>query len=397
MPPFRTRPALLAAGLATLALGGCDTRLDPDLRGLGGGFSTTEAALNAAPRPAPDARGVISYPTNQVVVAQRGDTVRAVSLRLGINAEEVARYNAIAPDTILREGELVALPVRIGAPPPVGGTADLTARAGAALDRAGEVTTTPLGPPATSAAAPAPAVQPPAPAAAAAGPEPVRHQVRRGETAYSIARLYGVPVAAIAEWNGLGPDLALREGQQILIPASAGTAPPADVVTAPGAGSPTPVPPSAATPLPEEVPPPADTPVAAAEEEPVAPDLGAEQSPAPPTGFVMPVQGPIIRDYVRGRNDGIDISAASGAEVRAAAGGTVAAVTTNTEGIEIVVIRHADGLLTVYTHVTDLQIAKDQAVRQGQVIGRLRPGDPAFVHFEIRRGMESLDPTSLLP
>ncbi len=392
IPLSRTRPALVLASAATLALAACDTRLDPDLRGLGEGFSTTEAALNAAPRPEPDARGIISYPNYDVAVARQGDTVRAVATRLGINAEEVASYNAIAPDTVLRAGELVALPLRVGAPAAATGTTDIAARAGAAIARAGEVTTTPLGPsaqPAAGAATPQPA--PPA------GAEPLRHQVLRGETAYSIARLYGVPVAGIAEWNALGPDLAVREGQQLLVPAGAEAAKPAEVLTAPGAGSPTPAPPSAATPLPEEVPPPADTPVAAPEDDPVAPDLGAEQSPPPAARFVTPVQGPIIRDYVRGRNDGIDIGATAGAEVRAAAGGTVAAVTTNTEGIEIVVIRHSDGLLTVYTHVTDLTIAKDQTVSQGQVIGRVRPGDPAFMHFEIRRGMDSLDPNTLLP
>jgi murein DD-endopeptidase MepM/ murein hydrolase activator NlpD len=266
----------------------------------------------------------------------------------------------------------------------------VTTLAGAAIARAGEVTTTPLTPaPATPAAAPAPVP--------AAGPEPIRHQVRRGETAYSIARLYGIAVTDIAAWNGLGPDFMIREGQQILVP-QAGAAPPRPAaVQTPGTGSPTPVPPSAATPLPAETPPPAGTPVTAPGAPAPAPDLGAAQSPAPAAQFVQPLRGPIIRDYVKGRNDGIDIAAPAGTEVRAAATGTVAAVTTNTDGIEIVVIRHADNLLTVYTHVTDLSVAKDQRVTQGQTIGRVRPGDPSFVHFEIRRGMDSVDPTTLLP
>lgn len=392
-PPIR-RPHLLLAGVAGLALSACSVPLDTDLRGLGDGFSTTEAALNAAPRPEPDARGVISYPNYQVVVAQQGDTVRAIALRLGTNAEEVARYNALDPDTILRAGELVALPTALAAAPAP--SSDLTTLASAAIDRAGDVTTTPLAP----AVATTP-VTPPPPPPPPVGDEPIRHQVVRGETAYSIARLYGVPVTAIAEWNALGPDLAIREGQQLLVPSSADARPPAGTVTAPGEGSPTPVPPSAAAPLPEEVPPPAAAPEEEeAEEEdaaPVAPDLGSEQAAAPASQFIYPLQGPIIRAYVKDRNDGIDIGAPAGSEVRAAAGGTVAAVTTNTDGIEIVVIRHADNLLTVYTHVTDLTIAKDQTVSQGQVIGRVRPGDPSFVHFEIRRGMESLDPTTLLP
>jgi lipoprotein NlpD len=393
------RPHLLLAGVASLALSACTVPIDPDLRGLGDGFSTAEAAQNAAPRPQPDARGVITYPNYQVVVAQQGDTARAIALRLGINAEEIARYNALDPDTVLRTGELVALPGVLTATAPA---SDLTTLASAAIDRAGDVTTTPLAPAVTTTpVTPAPATTPATPPSPPVGTEPIRHQVVRGETAYSIARLYGVPVTAIAEWNGLGADLAIREGQQLLVPPTADARPPESPVTEPGEGSPTPVPPSAVAPLPEEVPPPATPPeedVEDAEPEPAAtPDLGAEQTAAPASQFVYPIQGPIIRAYVKGRNDGIGIGAPAGSEVRAAAGGTVAAVTTNTDGITIVVIRHADNLLTVYTHVTDLTIAKDQSVSQGQVIGRVRPGDPSFVHFEIRRGMDSLDPITLLP
>ncbi|MDX1743214.1 MAG: peptidase M23, partial [Ruegeria sp.] len=67
---------------ALVILAGCEGPLDYDLRGNVGGFSTTDAAQAAtASRPAPDARGVISYPTYQVVVARRGDTVADVAAR----------------------------------------------------------------------------------------------------------------------------------------------------------------------------------------------------------------------------------------------------------------------------------------------------------------------------
>ena len=64
-------------GVAALAiLAGCEGPLDYDLRGQVGGFSTADAARGVtANRPAPDARGVITYPNYQVAVAQRGDTV----------------------------------------------------------------------------------------------------------------------------------------------------------------------------------------------------------------------------------------------------------------------------------------------------------------------------------
>ena len=69
--------------------------------------------------------------------------------------------------------------------------------------------------------------------------DPVRHRVEPGETAYSIARLYGVSVTALASWNGLGPDLAVRENQELLIPIVSDAnriAGPAD--TQPGEGTP---------------------------------------------------------------------------------------------------------------------------------------------------------------
>ena len=79
----------------------------------------------------------------------------------------------------------------------------------------------------------------------------VRHRVGRGETAYSIARLYGVSVRSLAEWNGLGPELAVREGQYLIIPIII------EEATATGGPGPgmtvAPLPPSADEPLPEPV------------------------------------------------------------------------------------------------------------------------------------------------
>ena len=392
--PRPTGPRLRRFGFACAAsalVAGCtgDT-LDVDLRDLGNGFDTSDAVASPPERPRPDARGVISYPTYQVAVAQRDDTVTTVATRLGINPNELARFNGLSPDTPLRRDEVVALPGRVSDPAAAPGGVDVAAVAGAAIDRAGPVTTTPLGPSTTS-PAPAAAPQP--------GPEPIRHQVARGETVYSVARLYNVSARGIADWNGLGPDLSVREGQFLMIP-TGGQAPPARVAptVAPGTGSPTPVPPSASTPLPPPDPVAAPAAPDAAPEPTPAPDLGSQQSaPASDAPMIRPVSGSIIRAYAPGRNEGVDFAAAAGAEVRAAAAGTVAAVTTDTAGIRIVVIRHSDGLLTVYTHVEDLTVERGTSVSQGQVIGTVRAGDPSFLHFEVRRGTESADPTEFLP
>ncbi len=390
-----SRAPLSLASAALLALAACDGNgnltpgnLDFDLRNLGGGFDTTEAARTIANRPRPDNRGVISFPNYQVVVAQRGETVRQIATRLNLDPTQLATYNGIDPDVPLRRDEIVALPTRVAEPSAATGavvsgplqppSVDVTTLAGEAIDRAGEQTR----PVSTS--------QP----AAQTATEPTRHRVARGETAFQIARLYDVPVAALSEWNGLGSDLTIREGQQLLIPV-AGAAAPARPVEAPGAGSTTPTPPSAATPLPAtDVTP--NTP-ATTEPAPPAPDIGQASTPATSAPFIYPVQGSIIREYNPGRNEGIDIGVPAGTPVKAAANGTIAAITQNTNGAQIIVVRHTGNILTVYVNVEDLSVAKDDSVSQGQTIAKVANGSPSFLHFEVRDGLESVDPADYLP
>ena len=404
--PFNVKyQSALVCATAAIALSACDNQLDLDLRGTGGGFSTAPAVSQATTeaRPAPDNRGVISYPNYQVVVSQRGDTIDSIAARLGVNAQQLASFNGIDQNVPLRDGEIIALPQRVAEPSPQTGAAstgpiqpgsvDIGALAGDAIDRSssdgnsGGVQTAALPPASSSAAAPA----------QSSGQEPIRHKVERGETAYTIARLYDVPVKSLAEWNGLGPDFAIREGQFLLIPI-ARQAPPAQdeaAVSAPGTGSQTPTPPSATKPLPPAS---ASAPaVAAAAAEPAPEvDVGERTAASDTARMLYPVNGSIIRDYAKGRNEGIDIKAAAGADVKAADNGTVAAITKSAEGVPIVVVRHDPELLTVYANVTDVSVEKGAQVSRGQKIAELRDGNDAFVHFEVRKGFESVDPMLFL-
>ena len=396
----RARLTLLAGGSA-LALTACGEQpLDFDLRGLGGGFSTAEAATGPlADRPRPDNRGVISYPSYQVAVARRGDTLADVATRVGLDAGELARFNGIEPDVPLRKDEIIALPSRVAEPSPATGArgtgpiqpVDITSIAGGAIDRA------PATPGVQTAVLP-PAQQATPPAQS--GQEPVRHRVERGETAYTIARLYNVPVKALAEWNGLGADFAIREGQFLLIPVPKQNPParreaPAETAqpTLPGAGSPTPTPPSSTKPLPDD-----DTAAPLPQAEPDKPvaDVGKTTKPAPQARMVTPVDGTIIRAYAKGRNEGINIKGTPGGPVKAADAGTVAAITKSAEGVPIIVVRHAGNLLTVYANVADVSVAKGDSVGRGQAMAKLRGGDDSYVHFEVRQGFDSVDPAPYL-
>lgn len=392
------RPAAALTGLALV--GACSQPLDFDLRGnFGNAFNTASAAQTAtATRPRPDDRGILSYPNYQVAVAQRGDSVQDVARRIGLDAQELASYNGLQPKDLLRKDEVLALPRRVAEPSPATGaltsgpiqppsTVDIASIAGNAIDNAtpAGVETTTLAPMATDSK-----VQ--------TGVEPTRHKVSRGETAYTIARLHSVSVKALADWNGLGPDFAIREGQFLLIPAATdadkaqaksnlATA----AATVPGQGTPTPTPPSASTPLPSEKTAAAAEPAA----KPKAPDLGKTQSKSS-SQMGWPVNGAIIREFSKGKNEGIDISASAGTAIAAAADGTVAAITSSADKVPIVVVKHDKNLLTVYANVSGITVAKGDSVKRGQTIAKIRSGASNYVHFEVRKGFNSVDPMPYL-
>ena len=193
--PRRFSP--VAFGLATVLLSGCVgalPELDFDFRG----NAISGARVETAPRPEPDASGLISYESYQVVVGP--------PRRHGGGGGRTRRPDLGGTGEFQRPRRERRAARRRGACPAAPGDRWRRGRHRHRLHRArGAIDEAEPG-----RTAAAPEVQP--------GTEPVRHRVGRGETAYSIARLYGVSVRALAEWNGLGPDLAVRENQYLLIP-----------------------------------------------------------------------------------------------------------------------------------------------------------------------------------
>lgn len=356
---YRTLGLVTTLGLLAACDGGID--LGSISPGLGNNPSFQE---KVAPRPEPDANGIITYPNYQVAVGRRGETVGSLAGRIGLDGAELARHNGLSVDYTLRQGEILALPRRVA----TSGTLDITAIATGAIDAANKDKTQ-------------------SPAANTSGIEPIRHKVERGETAYSIARLYDVSVTALSSWNRLGTDLSVREGQYLLIPIVEISAPRADN-SLPGTGSSTPTPPSASAPLPKDV-------VTATL--PPSPDLGQFRSDDT-RKFLQPVQGKIIKPYSgkSGGNEGIDIAATAGTAVKAAEDGTVALISKSVGANTIVLVRHADNIFTVYSNVTDVKLNKGQNVKRGQRLGAVSSGDPSYLHFEVRRGTQSVDPSPFL-
>lgn len=456
--PTRRIRTLLAAGLLPLLAAACAGR-DPEARAPVEYRGTDPMAAPAAPGGSvPDARGVITYPDYAVIIARRGDTIESMAVRLGVSPAEFAAYNGLPVNWRPREGDTFVVPPGAPpAPPALSGTEIAVAPLAPDPYAPPAYVPTPLSEPAPAAplpplSEPAPATVPPAapaapgttvwspaiveeaierapgtaadpatdplprlgalpgspavppvsgtlpppetvaalppaaePGADLTGTEPLRHVVEPGETIYSIGRLYNVPVTAIAAWNGLGRDYTLRPGQVVLIPLAAAAPPP-------GTATPVTPPPSAADPLPPA------PPVA---EIPPSPNFDQYRSDRPQAARLLaPVEYPIARPYVRSgpdRNDGVDFAAPARTPVRAADDGEVAHVSNSLGGLgKIVLIRHAGGLTTIYGRIDGLTVRKGDSVTRGQVIGVVADTANPSLHFEVRRGVESVDPAGFL-
>jgi murein DD-endopeptidase MepM/ murein hydrolase activator NlpD len=123
------------------------------------------------------------------------------------------------------------------------------------------------------------------------------------------------------------------------------------------------------------------------------------------TRFQWPVRGRVLSDFGTyaggGRNDGINISAAYGEPIRAAADGTVSYSGNELKSYgNLVLVRHADGYVTAYAHADRFVVEKGDHVARGQVIGYVgSTGDVAGpqLHFELRKGSRGEKPVNPRP
>ena len=124
--------------------------------------------------------------------------------------------------------------------------------------------------------------------------------------------------------------------------------------------------------------------------------------------FVLPVAGRpssgygLRTDPIHGgtiNHPGFDLAAPVGAEVGAAAGGTVIhAGPAGTYG-NLVTVRHANGFETRYAHLSAVDVNVGDTVQAGQDLGKV--GTTGYstgphLHFEVRRDGQTIDPAPLL-
>jgi murein DD-endopeptidase MepM/ murein hydrolase activator NlpD len=274
---------------------------------------------------------------------------------------------------------------------------------------------------------------------------------RSGDTLADIGRRFGVSAEKLRAANGLSRRARIRSGEKIVLPVgyrdhgavatpvrerertpplrftplplpSAAAPAPSDdqpQSTAPAEGPSTTTPPAASTPRPYT-----PTPSGPRSYAPPATTNGPPLAPTsapPPTDaqiselgrghFQWPLKGQILSDFgpktPGQRNDGINIQAGAGDPVLSAAAGDVVYAGDQVPGYgNLVLVKHADGWVTAYGHLSKVEVKMQQKVAQGQEIGQAGTTGGVTepqVHFEVRYAPNPLerarpiDPKLVLP
>lgn len=197
----------------------------------------------------------------------------------------------------------------------------------------------------------------------------VRHKVARGETIYSIAKKYGLDSSQAQQivdypFNEFLNDetFELAVGQQVIVPDGVVVAAKASVgVTIKG---------------------------------PQTPDAG----PVTASGsFLWPVPGIFrVTQGYRFYHKAIDIANSSGGTIVAGDSGVVAAAGWDSSGYgNRIMIDHGNGFVTLYAHLSVIQVSPGQRVNKGDVIGQMGStgrSTGTHLHFEVRQGGVLLNP-----
>ncbi|SAL31185.1 lipoprotein NlpD [Caballeronia sordidicola] len=217
---------------------------------------------------------------------------------------------------------------------------------------------------------------------AACGSAPVGpgfYRVERGDTVSKIARANRTSVQNIARWNNLTDPNAIEVDQVLRVAPPAGTA----IASSSSSSSPSSGMGGGASS--------ADTAPAVS---------GGAVKPATSISLIWPAQGAVIRGFDGKGSKGIDIGGTPGAQIVAAAAGSVVYAGNGLRGYgNLLIVKHNADYLTAYAHNRALLVKEGQSVTQGQPIAEMGDSDTnrVMLHFELRYKGSSIDPSRYLP
>lgn len=131
--------------------------------------------------------------------------------------------------------------------------------------------------------------------------------------------------------------------------------------------------------------------------------------------YILPIEGDVLVGYDEKKpvysktlkdwrvHTGIDYLAPLDTEVKAVGDGVVEEIITDDLLGVTVIIKHTDGLSSVYANLNkDISLTDGQLISQGDIVGKV--GDSAVIeisdsphlHFEMHRDGKTIDPTSVI-
>lgn len=244
------------------------------------------------------------------------------------------------------------------------------------------------------------------------------YTVKRGDTLYAIAWMYGADVKSLAAENGLHEPYIIRVGQVLHYGSGAASDTGGSAVeTGSAAGSGGMVQQGSV-----QI---ASQPLVSADDsfhEERAVDQKTDKTPLKPVvdknetvysgsaeknevgslSWQWPTAGQVVEKFSGGDqgNKGIDITGKRGQPVVAAADGRVVYAGNALRGYgNLIIIKHNDDYLSAYAHNDRLLVTEQQSVKAGQKIADMGSSESSDVrlHFEIRYHGQSVDPMRFLP
>ncbi|MBK8456745.1 MAG: peptidoglycan DD-metalloendopeptidase family protein [Phyllobacteriaceae bacterium] len=235
------------------------------------------------------------------------------------------------------------------------------------------------------------------------------YKVQSGDSLWSIAKKTGSTTAALKAANNMD-GAALRVGQVLVVPTQSASAAKSANVDPIITGSSKPNKPatvkadaaktSKTDPLPTyTAPKKTDAAIAEAEK-----DAAAAPEQTGIGKMRWPARGKVVAGYgaksAGKSNDGIDISLPAGSPVKAAENGVVIYAGDGLKEFgNTVLVRHEDGLVTVYGHNSNLKVKRGDKVTRGQDIassGATGDTETPKLHFEVRKNSTPVDPSKYL-
>lgn len=375
----------------------------------------TDSVTTASVQPATERYGAQAAPaqTNSTgwstsggtqVTMRDGETIYNLSRRYGVPAKSIMEANGISDATAVRAGQKITIPTYsysqgVGVSAPDNNPS--VAKASATVAAPQKLTAAPSARPAVQTAT---LQKPDAPARSAAIADGGRYTVVSGDTLYGISLKTGASVDSIKRVNNMSGD-TVRLGQKLIIPGlsdekiTTASAKPLDPIKTSSVESA----PAKKAEVKEYTPPTQATETGAirkieAEVAAKAPDSTGVKA------MRWPVQGRVINAFGSndgGRpNDGIDISVPQGTPVKAAENGVVIYAGDGLKELgKTILVRHADGLVTVYGHVSKLDVKRGDDIKRGQQIassGMSGAAKQPQLHFEVRKNSKPVNPAGYL-